>query len=68
MDKNAKIYIAGHRGLVGSAIWKNLQEKGYTNLVGRTHKELDLLDGAAVRRFFDEEQPEYVSLLWSFLR
>lgn len=51
MDKNAKIYIAGHRGLVGSAIWKNLQEKGYTNLVGRTHKELDLLDGAAVRRF-----------------
>lgn len=51
LDKNAKIYIAGHRGLVGSAIWKNLQEKGYTNLVGRTHKELDLLDGVAVRRF-----------------
>lgn len=43
LDKNAKIYIAGHRGLVGSAIWKNLQEKGYTNLVGKTHKELDLL-------------------------
>ena len=60
LHKNAKIYIAGHRGLVGSAIWKNLQEKGYTNLVGRTHKELDLLDGVAVRRFFDEEQPEYV--------
>ena len=54
LDKNAKIYIAGHRGLVGSAIWKNLQEKGYTNLVGKTHKELDLLDGVAVRRFFDE--------------
>ena len=44
MEKNAKIYVAGHRGLVGSAIWKNLQDKGYTNLVGRTHKELDLLD------------------------
>ena len=42
MEKNAKIYVAGHRGLVGSAIWKNLQDKGYTNLVGRTHKELDL--------------------------
>ena len=54
MDKNAKIYVAGHHGLVGSAIWKNLQEKGYTNLVGRTHKELDLLDGAAVKQFFDE--------------
>lgn len=51
MDKNAKIYVAGHHGLVGSAIWKNLQEKGYTNLVGRTHKELDLLDGAAVKQF-----------------
>ena len=58
MEKNAKIYVAGHRGLVGSAIWKNLQDKGYTNLVGRTHKELDLLDGTAVRNFFDEEQPE----------
>ena len=62
MNKEAKIYVAGHRGLVGSAIWKNLQEKGYTNLIGRTHQELDLLDGVAVRRFFDEEQPEYVIL------
>ena len=62
IDKSAKIYIAGHRGLVGSAIWKNLQSKGYTNLVGKTHKELDLLDGAAVKGFFDEEQPEYVIL------
>lgn len=62
MEKNAKIYVAGHRGLVGSAIYKNLQEKGYTNLVGRSHKELDLLDGLAVKRFFDEEQPEYVIL------
>lgn len=62
MEKNSKIYVAGHRGLVGSAIWKNLESKGYTNLVGRTHKELDLLDGAAVKRFFDEELPEYVVL------
>ena len=67
MEKNAKIYIAGHRGLVGSAIWKNLQDKGYTNLVGRTHKELDLLDGMAVRNFFDEEQPEYVFLAAAFV-
>ena len=67
MEKNAKIYIAGHRGLVGSAIWKNLQDKGYTNLIGRTHKELDLLDGMAVRKFFDEEQPEYVFLAAAFV-
>lgn len=67
MDKNAKIYVAGHHGLVGSAIWKNLQEKGYTNLVGRTHKELDLLDGAAVKLFFDEEMPEYVFLAAAFV-
>ena len=60
--KEAKIYVAGHRGLVGSAIWNNLLHCGYTNLVGRTHAELDLLDGAAVRRFFDEERPEYVVL------
>ncbi|MCI6225035.1 MAG: NAD-dependent epimerase/dehydratase family protein, partial [Bacteroidales bacterium] len=44
MDKNAKIYVAGHRGLVGSAIWKNLEQRGYHNLVGRTHAELDLTD------------------------
>lgn len=67
MEKNAKIYVAGHRGLVGSAIFKNLQEKGYTNLVGRTHHELDLLDAVAVRRFFDEEQPEYVFLAAAFV-
>ena len=67
MEKNAKIYVAGHRGLVGSAIWKNLQDKGYTNLIGRTHKELDLLDGMAVRKFFDEEQPEYVVLAAAFV-
>lgn len=62
MDKQTKIYVAGHRGLVGSAIWKNLQQKGYTHLIGRTHQELDLLDGVAVKRFFDEEQPDYVIL------
>ena len=62
MDKQAKIYVAGHLGLVGSAIWKNLQQKGYTHLIGRTHQELDLLDGVAVKRFFDEEQPDYVIL------
>ena len=62
MEKNSKIYVAGHRGLVGSAIWNNLKSKGYTNLVGRTHSELDLLDGAAVKKFFDEEKPEYVVL------
>lgn len=67
MEKNAKIYVAGHRGLVGSAIWKNLQDKGYTNLIGRTHKELDLLDGMAVRKFFDKEQPEYVFLAAAFV-
>ncbi len=67
MEKNAKIYIAGHHGLVGSAIWKNLRDKGYTQLIGRSHKELDLLDGVAVRQFFDEEQPEYVFLAAAFV-
>ena len=62
MDKTSKIYVAGHHGLVGSAIYNNLRSKGYTNLVGRSHKELDLLDGVAVKRFFDEQKPEYVVL------
>ena len=62
LEKTTKIYVAGHRGLVGSAIWNNLLERGYTNLIGRTHQELDLLDGAAVKRFFDEEKPEAVVL------
>ena len=62
MKKNSKIYIAGHRGLVGSAIVKNLESKGYTNLVYRTHKELDLLDANAVAEFFQTEKPEYVIL------
>ena len=62
MNKEAKIYIAGHRGLVGSAIVKNLQEKGYTNLVFRTYAELDLKDQQAVAQFFESEKPEYVIL------
>ncbi len=62
MKKDARIYVAGHRGLVGSAIWNNLRSKGYTQLIGRSHGELDLLDPLAVRRFFDEERPEYVFL------
>lgn len=62
MNKDSKIYVAGHKGLVGSAIWNNLQKRGYSNLVGRTHKELDLLDGVAVKDFFDEERPDAVVL------
>ena len=62
LNKDSKIYVAGHRGLVGSAIMRNLQQRGFTNVIGRTHAELDLLDGAAVRRFFDEEQPDAVVL------
>lgn len=62
MKKNSKIYIAGHRGLVGSAIWNNLIAKGYTNLIGRTHRELDLMDGQAVKYFFEIEKPDYVIL------
>ena len=62
LGKNSKIFVAGHHGLVGSAIWNNLKSRGYTNLVGRTHQELDLMDPVAVRQFFDEEQPEAVVL------
>ena len=62
LEQSAKIFVAGHRGLVGSAIWNNLKQRGYTNLTGRTHQELDLLDPIAVKRFFDEEQPEAVVL------
>ena len=67
LDKRSKIYVAGHRGLVGSAIWNNLIQRGYTNLVGRTHAELDLTDQVAVRRFFDEERPEAVVLAAAFV-
>jgi GDP-L-fucose synthase len=62
MKRQSKIYVAGHRGLVGSAIWRNLEKKGYQGLVGRTHAELDLTDQAAVRAFFASERPEYVVL------
>lgn len=67
LDKNCKIYIAGHRGLVGSAIWNNLKQRGYNNLVGRTHSELDLTDQVAVKRFFDEERPDAVVLAAAFV-
>ena len=62
LEKNSKIYVAGHHGLVGSAIWNNLKQRGFTNLVGRSHKELDLLDPIAVKKFYDEEQPDAVVL------
>lgn len=62
MELNSKIYIAGHRGMVGSAIWRNLEAKGYKNLIGKTRKELDLLDQKAVSNFFEQEKPEYVFL------
>ena len=67
MDKNSRIFVAGHRGLVGSAIWKALESRGYTHLIGRTHRELDLEDPAAVREFFDREKPEYVFLAAAFV-
>ena len=67
LSKNSKIYIAGHHGLVGSAIWNNLKSRGYTNLVGRSHKELDLTDQYAVERFFDEEHPDAVVLAAAFV-
>ena len=62
MEKNSKIYVAGHRGMVGSAIVRELQKQGYTNIIVRTHKELDLCRQAAVEEFFAQEKPEYVFL------
>ena len=62
MNKDSKIYVAGHRGLVGSAIVRNLEERGYTNIIYRTHKELDLTKQVEVEKFFGEEKPEYVFL------
>lgn len=62
MNKDSKIFVAGHRGLVGSAIWNNLKSRGYNNLVGRTHSELDLTNQLAVKEFFDKEQPDAVVL------
>lgn len=62
LDKNAKIYVAGHRGLVGSAIMSNLKRRSFTNVIGRTHSELDLLDPVATAAFFDTERPDAVVL------
>lgn len=62
MDKNSKIYIAGHRGMVGSAILRKLQEEGYSNFILKTSGELDLRDQVAVAKFFEAEKPEYVFL------
>lgn len=62
MEKDSKIYVAGHRGMVGSAIVRELQRQGYTNIIVRTHKELDLTRQEAVEKFFAEEKPEYVFL------
>ena len=67
LDKSSKIYVAGHHGLVGSAIWNNLLQRGYTNLIGRSHKELDLTDQVAVKQFFDEERPDAVVLAAAFV-
>ncbi|MEE1088509.1 MAG: GDP-L-fucose synthase [Bacteroidaceae bacterium] len=62
MEKGSKIYVAGHRGMVGSAIVRELERQGYTNIITRTHQELDLLSQEEVERFFGEEKPEYVFL------
>ena len=67
LNKDSKIYVAGHNGLVGSAIWNNLKSRGYKNLVGRSHKELDLTDQIAVKQFFDEERPDAVVLAAAFV-
>ena len=67
MNLDSKIYVAGHRGLVGSAICRSLKAKGYTNIITRTHSELDLTDPIAVRIFFEEEKPEYVFLAAAFV-
>ena len=67
LTPNDKIYIAGHHGLVGSAIWRNLQQRGYNNLIGKSHSELDLTNQAAVKKFFDIERPDAVVLAAAFV-
>ena len=67
LNKDSKIYIAGHKGLVGSAIWRNLEQRGYRNLVGRSHRELDLTNQIAVQNFFDSERPDAVVLAAAFV-
>src|SRR5437868_3342681 len=60
LSKTARVYVAGHRGLVGSAIWRELERQGFTHLIGRSRSELNLLDADAVEQFFRKEQPEYI--------
>src|SRR5271154_4558839 len=60
LSSNARIFVAGHCGLVGSSIWRNLKARGFTHLLGRTRAELNLLDASAVREFYRREKPEYV--------
>src|SRR5688572_3951996 len=60
MDRSSRIYVAGHRGLVGSAIWRELQQRGFEQLIGRSRAELDLLDTNAVQKFYAQDEPEYV--------
>jgi len=67
MDKHSKIFVAGHRGLVGSAILRQLGNRGYDNLILKTHKELDLRNQAETEAFFKEERPEYVFLAAAFV-
>ena len=67
MNKESKIYVAGHKGLVGSAIWDNLVKRGYNNLVGKSHSELDLMDNSQVKEFFFKEKPEYVFLAAAYV-
>lgn len=67
LDKNSKIYVAGHHGLVGSAIWKNLEARGYSQLIGRSHSELDLTNQQAVDDFFKKERPDAVVLAAAFV-
>ena len=67
LDKNSKIYVAGHTGLVGSAIWNNLKKRGYNNLVGLTIEEMDLTNQVAVKEFFDREKPDAVVLAAAFV-
>lgn len=62
MNKDSKIYVAGHKGLVGSAIVRNLESKGYNNIIKKTHKEVDLTNQEAVKRFFEQEKPDYIFL------
>jgi GDP-L-fucose synthase len=67
LTKDSKIYVAGHRGLVGSAIWNNLEKRGFTNLIGAGHKELELTNQLAVKQFFDENQPDAVVMSAAFV-